>query len=927
MHPFHPSLPIPRRTIGLALLAATWALALACYDENAFESMTLSPDGRWLAVSTARHELGILDLEAPESPFTIYSNYADAAVAWNPNSTRLAFVEQNSGQPCSLWLLDPRAGRQAEALSADLAWKAHPAWISNERLAYLSDRGAEDVNVWTYDLPTRRSELVIDRPADVTALWSPAGGKSLVYECAETGRGELWWWWPGTVKPLQLTRNRAVWNAQSSPLAFARDGPTIFYVAQEAAGPRLVRFDLDLQQILDTQPLERPISSLSVLGDGSVAATEERALLVWRPAAPWYRRALTRHEMDGLPLGLVVGDPAGGIIASLNHNILLVAGDPENLARGRLHARRSEDLINLAMVHADAGRFSQAHAVLDDLWDGSVQGSQPQVLIAAAQARLARLEGRWRQAEQWLGRATQSVRPDTPEAQAVWLERLAVLALDAREAQPARVLLAELRHASAEAADSPLAQWLSTLLDAQDDAMRRAWLTIGRDVRDGRWTRAAVGVREALARDAWTTTSLAGIGLILGGDLEPAAAIHPSGPRNTDAMLDQPAFQLALLDASRMSYDFPGAPDPGDLRARLLLQWVRQGDPGSARLLVREDLASTLTPRIEYCEILRQYLVTEEMDLWLQQAVSKVLLEDSIAPALAERLSDPDCRRALALARAKAALLDGDLRRAQDHLDAARTLAAVDGAELDPDDLAARVTDAYLAILLQAKLHERRGEWDETLEGYGRALDLIVRTPENWDIAAVEITQAIGLIEAGRHDPDLLQSYLRVLRGLGDPLVNPSRAPETLRAGLTNFQTLRDMASDAAWLQPYLVYSQGMCFSLLDDSSYALLFLRRAREMGASASLLPRLLLEEAALRDSLGEHELAARLFARLAKPALPVPVRALALQMQIQAEQRAGLVGSAPRRLEELLKEQDLAGPWRDWLRLQVGGEANDD
>src|SRR5690242_13058659 len=105
-------LPRPdTRFLFAALAILPLLFVLACYDEDAWVSLAVSPDGRWLAATTEHHELGILDLRAPETPFTIYSNYASDRFSWSPDSTRLAYVENYPNHPCMLWLLDPKSGR------------------------------------------------------------------------------------------------------------------------------------------------------------------------------------------------------------------------------------------------------------------------------------------------------------------------------------------------------------------------------------------------------------------------------------------------------------------------------------------------------------------------------------------------------------------------------------------------------------------------------------------------------------------------------------------------------------------------------------------------------------------------------------------------------------------------------------------------
>ena len=127
--------------------------------------------------------------------------------------------------------------------------------------------------------------------------------------------------------------------------------------------------------------------------------------------------------------------------------------------------------------------------------------------------------------------------------------------------------------------------------------------------------------------------------------------------------------------------------------------------------------------------------------------------------------------------------------------------------------------------------------------------------------------------------------------------------------------------SRGTWLEPYLEFSLGMCHSQAGRRAQALDALARARGMNPPVMLLQRILMEEAANRDSQGQHALAARLYDRVLTLDLPVPMLGIALLNSQQAQAACGMLTQPTRQMAERMEALDLPRRWRDWLWLQSG------
>ncbi len=893
-------------------IGAIWRLALgflltlgtACYDPDPIAWLQISPDGRYAAMIHRGGDLKIMDL-VKSGTVTTYSHHADWGCSWSPDSTRLVFVERVPNSQPALWLVQPDSGRDEEPLVEDIWWKGHPAWLDQNRVVFLSPSEFKNVDIWVVDVSTRTSEKFIDRETDVLGLWSGPGGE-LVFETCPLGRPELWSLSPGGDEAVLLSNDLELMNRRS--LAFSPDGLKVAFVVVGPAGRQLALVDREGAGSTTKYPLDEQPRGLAILDDGRVVAAFRENLLMWRPAAPWYRRKQTHEDLDGLLPSHLTSWGRKGLALVVNENVVLTSDKPHRPAGGRLHSQRHADLLAISYARAEHGQWWSARRLLDQLWEAGRKGSRSRYQTAQAYCRIEQMAGRPRRADRWAGRALVAAPRGSEEELTAQSERLALACFDRRDLVLTRWLL---RRFLDDGFESPLTQWVTKLWESADSPESRHWISIARDVRRGRTARAALNVRRAFDQDRVTTLSREGLALVLGGDLDPLAEGLAIDWNRTDELLADPNFQIALLKASRIG----GVPDPAadDIRARLQIQWVREGNYGAARELTAEHLAQFESTGLDYLGVLRNYVAFEETEQWMKRAVTEVLLHPKVESKLLGRLTSPGEFRLLRLVKTKAALVGGDVEQAQAELEEAKRLSAASLADVGS-------SEHFLLALYQAKIHERRGTWDQARAAYRAALEQLEREPESWSGTAGELVKSIGLLASGSGDPEQLVSYLGTLRGLGDPLIDPAHDPRTLRVGIENIKTLLRF-DPAPWLVPYLAHSLGACYASLDQAGPALTFFGQARRLEPPAPLLQRILTEEAALRESLGQHALATHLYGRVYRMDTSIAVRSQAVMAAIQAETYCGATLMPETRLMELQATLELPDPWLRWLGMQLG------
>jgi|GEM_PF-2629823 len=924
---------------GAVLLLAAFVSLPACYDPNSIEKIALSPDARFAAVVTSDGELGVIDL-GPAGDKVIYTRMAGRGIDWSGDSRRLLFVEKLPDEPYRLQVVQLGDRKTpARTLLSQPDWIADPIWLDENQIAFLSTREGTDANLWVFDLRTGELHKRMDRPQEISQAWSVPGGGQVLFQCLERGLPQLWLWEASRAdEPRLLPRAEGDVSLEQRLVAIAPDGRGLA-VLPRGTGPRpLLYYDLRMERPIASHTIVGPVESMAVLGDGRIALAQnlsltdgslrpvldlprlltteaENAIILWNPDPGLFGKEIELTGWANLPLTQLERFERQGALMAVNTNVLMLADDIESIAEGNLFIRRTEDAIFMILAQARNGHLEMAREALRRLWDlPGANGPERAYLLAMARAQVERMSGDWDEALRWIEEAIAAEPDSYPMLETAWMEYLAVAWFGAGDTQRAGWAL---RQMPAEMRSTPLAVWVSALIDAWPGEEARAWTGIIRDLRAHDLPAAARGAQRAIHRDAPTTLALTGLELMLNGEIEPAATAVGVQWLTTERLMERLEFQQAMLTAGRLEETGVGLP-PSDLRTLVLSQWLRRGDVRAAQQLVQEDLSATATTNMDYSEILLSFLEPEEQEPWMERAVSDVLLAEPVAPALRRLFSDPAGRLMTLQARIKASLIAGDMAPAVEALEEAVLLISQPEARQAADaDVLFRLT------LYQAKVNERQGEWEAAAEGYRAALRWMARDARAWQPTGSELALSIGLLAHARDDRELLQSYLRIQRGLGDPVINPTHDAATLRAALDNLRTLRQFSTDAAWLAPYLAYCEAIIWSLLRYPMQALESIEEVKRLDPDPTLLQRALLEEAAIREHLGQFALAARIYERIYRMELPIAVRGPALLSGIVAEISAGLTDLPGDRLDELAAEVPIPPNWLRWLRLQLAAD----
>lgn len=127
-----------------------------------------SPDGRWIAFTSARTgqgDLYLLDVQAVEAPpkrLTTDATSAELFAAWSPDSEKLAYVGHTQ-QGDNLWLLDGLRGAPSR-LTDWSGSQVRPTFSPNGRqIAFYANHDAEDrFDLWVMEVGGAKPVKLID---------------------------------------------------------------------------------------------------------------------------------------------------------------------------------------------------------------------------------------------------------------------------------------------------------------------------------------------------------------------------------------------------------------------------------------------------------------------------------------------------------------------------------------------------------------------------------------------------------------------------------------------------------------------------------------------------------------------------------------------------------------------------------------------
>jgi len=917
------------------------------YESDPIVDLAVSYDYRYLSICYGSGELGILDLEVPGKLAIVARDVAPRAFGWAPDSNALAFAVSRPQRPTQIHLARADEDFVAEVLVSGFDAIPELGWISPGEFVYLTDRDSTDLNLWKLDVQSGHQELILDLNSDIVRLWtSPRHGEAI-----------LGLWTPQGPELRRLAKPDTPLIGQSDDppsasfmgtVAFAPASAHFGYSAGGESKANLFVYDLEQGAVTDLIRRNSEPRYLAISPEGVIIDANPSGVSGWHPAVlagrddgfgEWLMITQDPDYLWGPPIFL--GERGWGRVAA--PSLVLQGGSLDDLGSGKTYSRDIRDILKLATGWGSSGQPRQrdrANAVLKRLWSRERENPARAFSVALARAEFSRPFLFFNPAARWIDRALEMApEGDASATYLVWQERALIAFCDRTSQRDTRRILEQV---PLEMAGDPLLDWMATLLTEGPGGERRAWQKIGRDLRRANWHAAAGRIATVGRKYPESANTTQGLRLIAQGQFEPLATEGGDGSPKFAPLYAEPAFRAAMLDLAARP-QAPGTYDFG-LKGRLLTVWARNGEFGAARDLVHADLLAPDGSALDYPDMLSHYLATEEQERWMEEAVEDILLSEEVGPLLERDLASREnfSLKLFTLARAKRALIEGEMGNVRDALGSlARgpSIGASSAAEPSQSSLgrfeytpasgSLRARSRFLERLFWAKTYERSLSWTQTRNSYQSALQAIEDYPRDWDIAAFDLAWAMEMIEAGENNPDILKPLIQIIRGIGDPLINPSHSPPTLRAALSSLDAIAFLCGTADPLYPFIQFVRALCYAGLDNPYVALGHLRDLDSGGNSPGLRNRVLLEEAALRSSLAQEALASRILSDLCARELTPAELTVAIRTRADAEAEAGMLLNHENRLRFLIHEHGLPTRWARTLIpaqtiLTQGGEA---
>jgi serine/threonine protein kinase/Tol biopolymer transport system component len=207
-------------------------------SEGAYEDLSLSPDGRRVALTVEGPTWNIWIYEIPRGTLTRFTFENDNRDPfWTPDGKRVVYTSFRNGKYGLYWKAADGSGGE-EQLISDINWLCASSFSSDgKELAYIEQSPDTGIDIWILSLDGERKP----RPFLRTRFkeWFPEfspDGHWLAYESDESGRFEIYvQQYPGPGRKVQISNEggaRPVWS---------HDGRTLFY----AKGDKLMRVPIE----------------------------------------------------------------------------------------------------------------------------------------------------------------------------------------------------------------------------------------------------------------------------------------------------------------------------------------------------------------------------------------------------------------------------------------------------------------------------------------------------------------------------------------------------------------------------------------------------------------------------------------------------------------------------------------------------------
>jgi TolB protein len=164
---------------------------------------TWSPDGARLAFERDDGNIYVMNAAGSGVHAITQEGAAESQPAWSPNGRWIAYVRRTPGTPVrEIWLVRPD-GTGARRLTSLSAASYSPAWSpQGSRVAFSSDRGEGQADIYTIGVDRRQLRRVTETPEDsFEPSWSPDGSAIAFAEGGSIYSVEL-----GGGEPRELTK-------------------------------------------------------------------------------------------------------------------------------------------------------------------------------------------------------------------------------------------------------------------------------------------------------------------------------------------------------------------------------------------------------------------------------------------------------------------------------------------------------------------------------------------------------------------------------------------------------------------------------------------------------------------------------------------------------------------------------------------------